>query len=130
MNNVVLMGRLTREPRVTHGNATVARYTLAVNRRMKKEGAPDADFIPCVAFNKAAEFAEKYLAQGTKVLVTGRIETGSYTNKEGQKVYTTEVIVQDQEFAESKRQTQAPPFPLMGDDGFMEYPLDEDLPFE
>ena len=109
MNKVILMGRLTRDPdvRYTQGDTPmcIARYTLAVDRRFNRNAAGDgnsADFIPCVVFGKSAEFTEKYLRKGTKVAVTGRIQTGSYTNREGVKVYTTEVIVEDQEFAESK----------------------------
>ena len=103
MNRVVLMGRLTKEPelRYTQGETStaVARYTLAVDRRGKEK---QADFIQCVAFGKAGEFAQKYFTKGQRVLVSGRIQTGSYTNKEGQKVYTTDVIVDDQEFADSQ----------------------------
>ena len=106
MNKVILMGRLTRDPEVRYSQGeqatAIARYTLAVDRRFKRDGDQTADFIGCVAFGKLGEFAEKYLRKGTKVVVTGRIQTGSYTNKDGQKVYTTEVIVEDQEFAESK----------------------------
>ena len=106
MNKVILMGRLTRDPEVRYSQGenslAIARYTLAVDRRFKRQGEQDADFIPCVAFGKSAEFAEKYLRQGIKIAVTGRIQTGSYTNREGQKVYTTEVIVEESEFAESK----------------------------
>ena len=109
MNKVILMGRLTRDPEVRYSagdNSTcIARYTLAVDRRFSKGSDNDgnnADFIPCVAFGKSGEFAEKYLKKGTKVVVVGRIQTGSYVNKEGTKVYTTEVVVEDQEFAESK----------------------------
>ena len=105
MNKVILMGRLTRDPEVRYSQGenslAIARYTLAVDRRFKRQGEQDADFIPCVAFGKSAEFAEKYLRQGIKIAVTGRIQTGSYTNREGQKVYTTEVIVEESEFAES-----------------------------
>lgn len=144
MNKVILMGRLTRDPeiRYTQGeNQTcVARYTLAVDRRFKQEGQQSADFIGCVAFGRAAEFAEKYFRQGTKIAVTGRIQTGSYTNREGQKVYTTDVVIEDQEFAESKAAAagnngnaagqQAPP-PATDSDGFMNIPdgIDEELPF-
>lgn len=109
MNKVILMGRLTREPdvRFSQGERSmaIARYTLAVDRRFCKGGddQQNADFISCVAFDKDAEFAEKYLHQGTKVVITGRIQTGSYTNKDGQKVYTTDVVIEDQEFTESKR---------------------------
>lgn len=106
MNKVVLMGRLTKDPdvRYTQGeNGTaVARYTLAVDRRFHREGDQSADFIPCVSFGKSAEWTEKYLRQGTKIAVTGRIQTGSYTNKDGNKVYTTDIIIEEQEFAESK----------------------------
>lgn len=106
MNKVILMGRLTRDPEVrysTGDNAlAIARYTLAVDRRFRREGEATADFIPCVAFGRSAEFAEKYFRQGLRIVVSGRIQTGSYTNRDGQKVYTTEVVVDDQEFAESK----------------------------
>lgn len=106
MNRVILMGRLTRDPEVRYtsgeNSMAVARYTLAVDRGIKKQAEQSADFIQCVAFSKAAEFAEKYFRQGMRVLISGRIQTGSYTNKEGQKVYTTEVIIDTQEFADSK----------------------------
>lgn len=106
MNKVILMGRLCADPEVRYSQnenqTAVARYRLAVDRRFKREGDQTADFIPCVAFGKAAQFAEYYLHRGTKIIITGRIQTGSYTNKDGQKVYTTDVIVEDQEFAESK----------------------------
>ena len=109
MNKVILMGRLTRDPdvRVSTGerSMSIARYTLAVDRRGRRNdnnGEQTADFISCVAFDRSAEFAEKYLHQGTKVVVTGRIQTGSYTNKDGQRVYTTDIVAEDQEFAESK----------------------------
>ena len=109
MNKVILMGRLTRDPdiRYTQGDNSmaIARYTIAVDRRMRRdaaEGQQTADFIGCVAFGRQAEFAERYLHQGTKIAVTGRIQTGSYVNKDGQKVYTTDVVIEDQEFAESK----------------------------
>ena len=106
MNKAILMGRLTREPDIRYSqnesNTCVARYTLAVDRRFSKDNEQSADFIPCVAFGKSGEFAEKYLHKGTKIMVTGRITTGSYTNKEGQKVYTTEITVEEQEFCESK----------------------------
>ena len=113
MNKVILMGRLTRDPEVRYSqgeNSTaIARYTLAVDRRFRRnnDGEQSADFIGCVAFGRSAEFAEKYFRQGLKVIVTGRIQTGSYTNKEGQKVYTTDVVVEDQEFAESKAVSDA-----------------------
>lgn len=143
MNKVILMGRLTRDPEVRYSQGersmAIARYTLAVDRRFKRDGEQSADFINCVAFDKSAEFAEKYFRQGTKLVVTGRIQTGSYTNKEGQKVYTTEVMVEDQEFAESKAssnengyQPASRPSPSMAaGDGFMNIPdgIDEELPF-
>lgn len=152
MNKVILMGRLTRDPEVRYSageNATgVARYTLAVDRRFRRDGEATADFIQCVAFGRSAEFAEKYFRQGTKVLVTGRIQTGSYTNRDGVRVYTTDIVVEEQEFAESKNAssgatmeggysaapTPAPsrPTPSAASvDGFMNIPdgIDEELPF-
>ena len=148
MNKVILMGRLTRAPEVRYSSGdnqkAVARYTLAVDRRYKRqEDEQTADFINCVTFGKGAEFAEKYLRQGTKIVVEGRIQTGSYTNKDGQKVYTTDVIVESHEFAESKSSSQqdgssAPSAPSRPDsssesnDGFMdlsEYDQQE-LPFK
>ena len=154
MNKVILMGRLTRDPEVRYSQGerqmAIARYTLAVDRRGRantSNGEQTADFIQCVAFDRSAEFAEKYFHQGTKLVVTGRIQTGSYTNKDGQKVYTTDVIVEDQEFAESKASSDsyhggnfggpasAPSAPTAGGsgsaDGFMNIPdgIDEDLPF-
>ena len=137
MNRVFLMGRLTKDPNVTYTQGAeamcIARYTLAVDRRGKKQdGQQNADFISCVAFKEKAEFTEKYLKQGTKILVEGHIQTGSYKNKDGQTVYTTDVIVDTQEFAESKKDTQdnAPSAPA-DKDGFMNVPdgLDEELPF-
>ena len=111
MNKVILMGRLTRDPEVRYSQGenslAIARYTLAVDRRFKRDGEATADFINCVAFGKAAEHAERFYRQGLKVVITGRIQTGSYTNKDGVKVYTTEVVVEDQEFAESKAASQA-----------------------
>ena len=112
MNKVILMGRLVRDPDIRYSQGenamAIARYTLAVDRRTKgnKEAEQTADFISCVTFGKTAEFVEKYLKKGTKVAVTGRIVTGSYTNKDGQKVYTTEVCVEEHEFAESKQTTK------------------------
>ena len=130
------MGRLARDPEVhyTQGNepTAIARYTLAVDRRVKREGEQSADFIGVVTFGRAAEFAEKYCHKGTKLLVTGRIQTGSYTNKDGNKVYTTDVIAEDQEFCESKKSTEEEqPKPETDKDGFMNVPegIDEDLPF-
>lgn len=106
MNKVILMGRLVRDPEVRYSqgteSTTVARYTLAVDRKAGTNNQDSADFIPCVAFNRAADFAEKYLHKGTKIVITGHIQTGSYTNKDGVRVYTTDVVVEDQEFAESK----------------------------
>lgn len=109
MNKVILMGRLTRDPDVRYtqgadGSMAIARYTLAVDRRQSRNNADGqtADFINCVAFGRSGEFAERYLHKGTKIAVTGRIQTGSYTNKDGVKVYTTDVVVEEQEFAESK----------------------------
>lgn len=138
MNKVILMGRLTRDPEVryTQGDnaMAIARYSLAVDRRFKRDGEPDADFINCVAFGKAGEFAEKYLKKGTKIAVVGRIQTGSYTNKDGQKVYTTDVVVEEQEFAESKNSGSSDnnqSAPANKDMGFMNIPdgIDEELPF-
>lgn len=144
MNKVILMGRLTRDPeiRYSQGNdqMAIARYTLAVDRRFNRNGDQTADFINCVAFGRSAEFAEKYLKQGTKIVATGRIQTGSYTNKDGNKVYTTDVVVEDQEFAESKGNSaesdSAPsgrPNPANASaDGFMSIPegIEDDLPFK
>jgi single-strand DNA-binding protein len=160
MNKVMLMGRLTRDPEVRYAtdgreNLCVAKYTLAVDRRGRKNGdgsdQPSADFIRCTSFGKQGEFAEKYLRQGMKMMITGRIQTGSYTNREGQKVYTTDVIVEDQEFAESKSASEnrgSNPQPgyggyqnkgngaskygdMVGPDGFMTIPdgVEDDLPF-
>ena len=138
MNKVILMGRLTRDPEVryTQGDnaMAIARYSLAVDRRFKKDGEPDADFINCVAFGKSGEFAEKYLKKGTKVAVVGRIQTGSYTNKDGQKVYTTDVVVEEQEFAESKNSGSSDnnqSAPVNKNTDFMNIPdgIDEELPF-
>lgn len=134
MNKVVLMGRLTRDPETRYSQGQdslcIARYTLAVDRRQKKDNEAAADFIPIVAFGKAGEFAEKYFKKGTKLVVSGRIQTGSYTNKDGQKVYTTEVVAEDQEFAESKRSESATQ-PADSNDGFMNLPegIEDDLPF-
>jgi len=138
MNKVIIMGRLTRDPEIRHSQGSepisIARYTLAVDRRGGKKEEQAADFISCVAFKGGAEFAEKYFRQGQRVLVSGRLQTGSYTNKDGQKVYTTDVIVEDQEFADSKnsgagqaQQTQT------SEEGFMNIPdgvEDEGLPFK
>ena len=143
------MGRLTRDPEVRYSqgesSTAIARYTLAVDRRFRRngDGEQNADFIGCVAFGRSAEFAEKYFRQGLKVIVTGRIQTGSYTNKDGQKVYTTDVVVEDQEFAESRAESEAnrssfqsspapgPAPSIDAGDGFMNIPdgIDEELPF-
>ena len=152
MNKVILMGRLTRDPEVRYSagenSMAIARYTLAVDRRFKRDGEVTADFIGCVAFGRQSEFAEKYFRQGMRVLISGRIQTGSYINRDGQKVYTTDIIVDDQEFADSKgaaadmsgyrggyqqpAQPQQPaPSSAIGD-GFMNIPdgvEDEGLPF-
>ena len=138
MNKVILIGRLTKDPEVRYSqgeNSTaIARYSLAVDRKFKQEGGATADFINCVVFGKGAEFAEKYLRKGTKIAIVGRIQTGSYTNKDGQKVYTTDVVVEEQEFAESKAsQSESAPTstPASVGDGFMSIPdgIDEELPF-
>ncbi len=145
MNKVILMGRLTRDPEVRYSagdnQMAIARYTLAVDRRFNRNNSEQtADFIPCVAFGKAGEFAEKYFRKGMKIAVTGRIQTGSYTNKEGQKVYTTDVIVEDQEFAESKNAnggqgggdySRPSAAPSGADEGFMNIPdgIDDEIPF-
>ena len=140
MNKVILMGRLTRDPEIrytTGDNQTaVARYTLAVDRRYKRQGDNQiADFINCVVFGRGAEFAENYLHQGTKIVAVGRIQTGSYTNKDGQRVYTTDVVVEEQEFAESKgangeRAAPSQTGPAQtAEDGFMDVPEGESLPF-
>ncbi|MDE6909330.1 MAG: single-stranded DNA-binding protein [Lachnospiraceae bacterium] len=154
MNKVILMGRLTRDPEVryTQGDnqMAIARYTLAVDRRFNRGNDENtADFISCVAFGKSGEFAEKYLRKGTKIAVSGRIQTGSYTNKDGVKVYTTDVVVEDQEFAESKNSNSEGGYgnnsygggfgggnsqsaaPMAAGDGFMNIPdgIDEELPF-
>ena len=138
MNKVIEIGRLTKDPEIRYSqgaNTTcVARYTLAVDRKFKQEGQPTADFINCIAFGKLGEFAEKYLHKGVKIAVTGRIQTGSYTNKDGQKVYTTDVVVEEQEFCESKssNQSQQNERPQQSSDDFMSIPdgLDDTgLPF-
>ena len=157
MNKVILMGRLTRDPEVRYSagdnSQAVANFTLAVDRRFKRDGEQTADFLRCVSFGRQAEFVERYLHQGSKVVVEGRIQTGSYTNREGQKVYTTDIIVENIEFAESKaasdsyqasrsQQTQRGPAPAAssfddaggadGLDGFMNIPdgIEEELPFK
>lgn len=138
MNKVILMGRLVRDPDIRYSqgeNATaIARYTLAVDRRFKKEGEQKADFISCVCFGKSAEFIEKYCKQGTKLVIEGRIQTDSYTNKDGVKVYTTDVLVESQEFAESKASASGNTVKPDDNDGFANIPqaIDEEdeLPFD
>ena len=148
MNKVILMGRLTRDPEVRYSQGdnamAIARYTLAVDRRNSRNSGDDqtADFINCVAFGRAGEFAEKYFRKGTKLVVTGRIQTGSYTNKDGAKVYTTDIVAEEFEFAESKNASAgngdysgfggaSRPEPMSAGDGFMNIPdgIDEELPF-
>lgn len=136
MNKVILMGRLARDPeiRYTDQQLAIGRYSLAVPRRVQQGQEPAADFVNVVSIGKAAEFAEKYLHKGTKVLITGRLQTGSYTNKDGQKVYTTDVVAEEQEFCESKtsgttQNTNASSNPT---EGFMNFPddgIEDDLPF-
>ena len=132
MNKAVLMGRLTADPEYhENGETKVAKYTLAVDRRTTKEdGTRDADFIRIVAFGKASEFARQYLTKGMKVLVTGRIQTGSYTDKNGNKVYTTDIIAEDQEFCEKKKAEEAAPAQTDAN-GFMNVPegIEDELPF-
>lgn len=148
MNKVILMGRLTRDPEVRYsqgeGGTAVARFSLAVDRRFKRAGDAEADFFNCTAFGRQAEFAERYLKRGTKMLVTGRIQNDNYTNREGQKVYSVQVIVEELEFAESKAasaensgfagqgyQAERPSPAAAVGDGFMNIPdgIDEELPF-
>lgn len=148
MNKVILMGRLTRDPEVRYSqgdNATaIARFTLAVDRRIKRDNEASVDYINCVSFGRSAEFAEKYFHKGTKIVIVGRIQTGSYTNKDGQKVYTTDMVIEEQDFAESKAASQQnnsgnaqnasnnqqaqQPKPQTSPDGFMSAD-DEGLPF-
>lgn len=143
MNKVILMGRLVRDPEVRYSqgadSTTIARYTLAVDRKVRTDNQDNADFIPCVAFGRAADFAEKYLRKGTKIVISGHIQTGSYTSKDGVRVYTTDVIIEEQEFAESKKDdgsrgtngsSPRGPYPT-GTDGLMNIPdgIDEELPF-
>ena len=141
MNKVELIGHLCADPdvRYTTGEhqTCIARYRLAVNRKYSKDGEQQADFISCVAFGKSGEFAEKYLHKGIKIAIVGRIQTGSYTNKDGQRVYTTDVVVEDHEFCESKgssesgQQSESSPYGQAGDDGFMNIPdgIEDGLPF-
>lgn len=138
MNKVILMGRLTKDPEVRYSqgerSTAIARYTLAVDRKFKRDGEPNADFINCIAFGKNGEFAEKYLRKGMKILVEGRWQSGSYTNRDGQKVYTNDCVIESCKFAESKNTNQGErpqPMPQTGSDGFMSIPsgIDEELPF-
>lgn len=146
MNKVIMMGRLTRDPEVRYSqgaNATaVCRYSIAVDRRFRREGEPEADFFNCTVFGKGAEFAEKYFKQGTKIVITGRLENDNYTNKDGQKVYGFRILVEEQEFAESKNASAgnsagnfgnsvSAPAASSAGDGFMNIPdgVDEELPF-
>lgn len=139
MNKVLIMGRLTRDPEVRHTQGenamAIARYTLAVDRKYNRTEEAAADFISCVAFGKSGEFAEKYFRKGMKIAISGRIQTGSYTNKEGVKVYTTDVVVEEQEFAESKNSSNvngnSSAADSAGSDGFINIPdgIDEELPF-
>lgn len=137
MNKAVLVGRLTRDPEVRYSQGekpiAVARYTVAVDRRVKREGEPTADFIPCVTFGRAAEFAEQYFHHGMRVSVSGRIQTRNYINKDGVKIYTTEIVVEEQEFAENKwpKRENNPSEKSPDEDGFMSIPegIDDELPF-
>lgn len=145
MNKVILLGRLVRDPETRYGGANdsmaVCRYTLAVDRKFKKDGEGTADFINCISFGKIAEFAEKYFTKGLRVAVSGRIQTGSYTNRDGQKVYTTDVVVEEHEIAqsrseasnqqESNRQPEISPYGADKDNGFMKIPdgIDDEFPF-
>ena len=137
MNKVILMGRLTKDPDVRYSQGensmAIARFSLAVDRRGRQQNeGQSADFIGCVAFGRLGEFVEKYLHKGTKVVLTGRIQTGSYKNKDGATVYTTDVVAEEIEFAESKGSTTTVPQPMAEGDGFMDIPdgVDEELPFE
>lgn len=141
MNKVILLGRLTRDPEIKHSNQgenamAIARFNLAVDRKFKKGEQQGTDFIGCVVFGKLAEIVEKYCKQGSKVLVNGRLQTGSYTNSEGAKVYTTNVVIDEIEFVESKNSgqktnTPEPALPSSMGNGFMDIPddIDEELPF-
>ena len=139
MNRYEAIGRLTNDPTVSRGQTedaiSIARYTLAIDRpgrRQREEGQQTADFIPCVAFGRNAEFAEKYLRKGTKIGICGRFQSGSYTNKEGQKVYTIECVVTEHEFCQSNQTGEGRQEPCASDDSFMNVPdeLDENLPFK
>ena len=137
MNVVILMGRLTKDPEVRYSQGdkptAIARYTLAVDRKFKQEGQPNADFINCVAIGRNGEFAEKYFRKGTKIIVTGEWRTGNYTNQEGKRVYTNELFVNGHEFAESKGSNTTQEKPATGSgDNFMSIPdgIENDLPFK
>lgn len=137
LNKVMLMGRLTRDPDIRYSNNNneaicIARYTLAVDRRFARDGEQSADFINCVAFGKAGEFVEKYLHQGIKMVIVGRLQTGSYINKDGQKVYTTDVIIEEQNFAESKKSEGAEQTDDTSEEGFMDVTEEtkNNLPFK
>lgn len=135
MNKVELLGRLTRDPDIRYSNSeesiAVARFNLAVERRHRKDGQIEADFISCVAFGRSAEFAEKYLHKGTKIVLVGRIQTGNYTNQDGQKIYTTDVVAEEMYFAESKKEGSDGRSEPTDENGFMNIPegIDEELPF-
>ncbi len=139
MNKVIMMGRLTRDPEIRYSQGangtTIARFSLAVDRRWKREGEPDADFFNCTAFGRQAEFAEKYLRQGTKVVIVGRMQNNNYTNKDGEKVYSIQIMVEEIEFAESKNAQQSgqprSSVPAPDSNGFMKIPegAEDDLPF-
>lgn len=145
MNKTILMGRLTRDPEIRtaagESGTTIARFALAVNRRFRRDGEASADFINCVAFGKTAEFIEKYINKGRQICVSGRIQTGSYTNRDGQKIYTTEVVVEEVDFADSRRDAADTPADAAGampapqaaaapaDTGMDGFAVDEDIPF-
>lgn len=135
MNKVILMGRLTRDPEVRYSQGSVsqesnaiANFTLAVDRRYRREGETEADFFNCVSFGKTAEFIERYFRKGNRILVSGRIQNDNYTNKNGEKVYSVKVMIDEAEFTESKAQ-QAPEGPKPDSDGFVEVPDVGELPF-
>ena len=145
MNKTILMGRLTRDPEIRtaagESGTVIARFTLAVNRRFRRDGEASADFINCVSFGKTAEFIEKYISKGRQICVSGRIQTGSYTNKDGQRIYTTEVVVEEVDFADSRRDAADTPADAAGtmpapqaaaapaDTGMDGFAVDEDIPF-
>lgn len=136
MNRVILMGRLTKNPEIKYAgkenDMAVARYTLAVNRRYKREGEQEADFISCVTFGKSAEFAQKYLRKGIRIVISGRISTGNYKDKDGKTIYTTDVIVEEHEFAQNKESNPSSETEKEAgndSDGFMNVPDDEEIPF-